>query len=101
MLEVLDEMQARLQILAAHDHKTYGKFLKRNSLNWLELVQAVLKPAQRSSTLATVPPSEALTEMVCELRAKCRLLHLSGAAHRQRVQENHGVRNPPFHHAFR
>ena len=95
LLEVLDEMQARLQqslgdllvvsgavgsaplrrfwdwaleegnfaqlrvlyqlhILAAQDHKTYGRFLKRNSLNWLELVQAGLKPAQRSSALATL-----------------------------------------------
>jgi AcrR family transcriptional regulator len=44
----------QLQILAAHDHKAYGKYLKRNSLNWLEFVQAVLKPAQRSSTLATL-----------------------------------------------
>jgi AcrR family transcriptional regulator len=95
LLEVLDEMQARLQrslggllekprparsaplrqfwdwalkdanfvqlrvlyqlhILAAQDHKTYGKFLKRNSLNWLESVQAVLKPSQRSPALATL-----------------------------------------------
>src|SRR5579864_6493535 len=35
----------QLQILAAQDHKTYGRFLKRNSLNWLESVQAMLKPA--------------------------------------------------------
>ncbi len=95
LLEVLDEMQARLQrslsdllrepsltrsaplrqfwdwalkdanfaqlrvlyqlhILAAQDHKTYGRFLKRNSLNWLESVQAVLKPLQRSPALATL-----------------------------------------------
>ena len=96
LLEVLDEMQARLQrsledllresgaaarsaplrrfwdwalkegnfaqlrvlyqlhILAAQDHKTYGRFLKRNSLNWLELIQAGLKPSQRSSALATL-----------------------------------------------
>jgi AcrR family transcriptional regulator len=95
LLEVLDEMQARLQrslaqllaepnlahaaplrqfwdwalkdanfaqlrvmyqlhILAAQDHKTYGRFLKRNSLNWLELVQAVLKPSQRSPALASL-----------------------------------------------
>ena len=95
LLEVLDEMQARLQrsmgqllgersvaraaplrqfwdwvlkdanfahlrvlyqlhILAAQDHKTYGKYLKRNSFNWLELVQAVLKPSQRSPALATL-----------------------------------------------
>jgi len=95
LLEVLDEMQARLQhslgdllgepgvaahaplrqfwdwalkdanfaqlrvlyqlhILAAQDHKTYGRYLKRNSLNWLELVQTVLKPSQRPPTLATL-----------------------------------------------
>jgi AcrR family transcriptional regulator len=44
----------QLQILAAQDHKTYGRYLRRNSLNWLELVQAVLKPSQRSTTLATL-----------------------------------------------
>jgi AcrR family transcriptional regulator len=44
----------QLQILAAQDHKTYGRYLKRNSLNWLELVQAALKPSQRSTTLATL-----------------------------------------------
>jgi len=95
LLEVLDEMQARLQrslshlsdesrpprsaplrlfwdwamkeanfaqlrvlyqlhILAAQDHKTYGRYLKRNSLNWLESVQALLKPSQRSPALATL-----------------------------------------------
>jgi AcrR family transcriptional regulator len=44
----------QLQILAAQDHKTYGKYLKRNSLNWLVFVQAALKPSQRSTTLATL-----------------------------------------------
>jgi AcrR family transcriptional regulator len=44
----------QLHILAAQDHRTYGRFLKRNSLNWLELVQSALKPAQRSSTLASL-----------------------------------------------
>src|SRR5580693_7055664 len=44
----------QLHILAAHDHKTYGRYLKRNALNWLELVQTVLKPAQRSPALATL-----------------------------------------------
>lgn len=44
----------QLHILAAQDHRTYGRYLKKNSLNWLELVQAVLKPAQRSATLATL-----------------------------------------------
>jgi AcrR family transcriptional regulator len=95
LLEVLDEMQARLQrslgtlldepnparfaplrlfwdwalkdanfaqlrvlyqlhILAAQDHKNYGRYLKRNSRDWLESVQAVLKPSQRSPALATL-----------------------------------------------
>jgi AcrR family transcriptional regulator len=44
----------QLHILAAQDNKTYGKYLKRNSLNWLEAVQAILKPSQRSSGLATL-----------------------------------------------
>lgn len=44
----------QLHILAAQDHKTYGRYLKRNSLNWLELVQSVLKPAQRFPALATL-----------------------------------------------
>jgi hypothetical protein len=39
-----------LQILAAQDHKTYGRYLKRNSLNWLELVQAALKPSHRGGS---------------------------------------------------
>jgi len=42
----------QLHILAGQDAKTYGKYLKRNSLNWLEAVQAMLKPSQRS--LATL-----------------------------------------------
>jgi AcrR family transcriptional regulator len=44
----------QLHILAAQDNKTYGRYLKKNSLNWLELVQAVLKPGQRSPTMATL-----------------------------------------------
>jgi AcrR family transcriptional regulator len=44
----------QLHILAAQDGKTYGKYLKRNSLNWLEVVQAILKPSQRSPALATL-----------------------------------------------
>lgn len=44
----------QLQVLAAHDQKTYGKYLKKNSLSWLETVQAVLKPSQRSPLLATL-----------------------------------------------
>lgn len=44
----------QLNVLAVQDHKTYGKYLKRNSLNWLDVVQSVLTPAQRSPTLATL-----------------------------------------------
>lgn len=44
----------QLHILAAHDQKTYGRFLKRNSANWLESVQAVLKPSQRSPAFSTL-----------------------------------------------
>lgn len=44
----------QLQILAAQDQKTYGRFLKRNSLNWLESVQAVLKPSQRFPAFSTL-----------------------------------------------
>jgi AcrR family transcriptional regulator len=44
----------QLHILAAQDGKTYGKYLKRNSLNWLEVVLAILKPSQRSPVLATL-----------------------------------------------
>lgn len=43
-----------LHVLAAQDHKSYGRYLKRNSLSWLESVQAVLKPSQRSPALATL-----------------------------------------------
>ena len=44
----------QLQVLAAHDQKAYGRYLKKNSLNWLEIVQALLKPPQRSPLLATL-----------------------------------------------
>jgi AcrR family transcriptional regulator len=44
----------QLHILAAQDHKTYGKYLKRNSLNWLESVQAALQPSQRTPAFATL-----------------------------------------------
>jgi AcrR family transcriptional regulator len=44
----------QLQVLAIQDHRTYGRYLKRNSLNWLALVQSVLKPPRRSSVLATL-----------------------------------------------
>jgi AcrR family transcriptional regulator len=44
----------QLQVLAAQDQKSYGRYLKKNSVNWLETVQAVLKPQHRSPSLATL-----------------------------------------------
>jgi AcrR family transcriptional regulator len=44
----------QLQVLAAQDSKTYGKYLKRNALTWLDVVQSVLKPSHRSPALATL-----------------------------------------------
>ncbi len=44
----------QLHILAAQDPKTYGRYLKRNSLNWLEWVQARLKTSQRSPAWAAL-----------------------------------------------
>lgn len=44
----------QLHVLAAQDQKTYGKYLKKNSLHWLETAQAILKPPQRSPVLATL-----------------------------------------------
>src|ERR1700722_15940027 len=41
-----------------------------------------------------------LTEMVCVLLAKQRLLHFSCPTHRQRVQENDLIRYPPFRNTF-
>jgi len=44
----------QLQVLAAQDQKSYGRYLKKNSAHWLETVQAMLKPAHRSPLLATL-----------------------------------------------
>ena len=44
----------QLQVLAAQDQKNYGRYLRKNSANWLQTVQAVLKPSQRSPLLATL-----------------------------------------------
>lgn len=44
----------QLQTLAAQDQQNYGRYLKNNSAGWLETVQAVLKPSQRSPLLATL-----------------------------------------------
>lgn len=44
----------QLQVLAAQDQKSYGRYLRKNSANWLQTVQAILKPSQRSPLLATL-----------------------------------------------
>lgn len=44
----------QLHILAAQSPKTYGRYLKSNSLNWLELIQAALPPERRDPALATL-----------------------------------------------
>ncbi len=44
----------QLHILAAQAPKTYGRYLKRNALNWLELIQAALPPEQRDPAFATL-----------------------------------------------
>jgi AcrR family transcriptional regulator len=44
----------QLHILATQNPKLYGRFLKRNSLNWLALIQAALPAAHRSPALATL-----------------------------------------------
>ncbi len=44
----------QLHMLAAQSPKTYGRYLKRNSLNWMELIQAALPPAQRDPRFATL-----------------------------------------------
>jgi AcrR family transcriptional regulator len=44
----------QLHILATQNPKLYGRYLKRNSLNWLELIQAALPAAHRSPVLATL-----------------------------------------------
>jgi AcrR family transcriptional regulator len=44
----------QLHMLASQSPKTYGRYLKRNSLNWLELIQAALPPEQRDPAFATL-----------------------------------------------
>jgi AcrR family transcriptional regulator len=43
-----------LQVLAAQNPKGYAQYLRRNSANWIELVQTAIPPAQRSSAAATL-----------------------------------------------
>ena len=44
----------QLQILATQNPKLYGRYLKRNALNWLELIQAALPASRRGPVLATL-----------------------------------------------
>src|SRR5579885_675309 len=44
----------QLHLLTAQAPRTYGRYLKRNSLNWLGLIQAALPPAQRDPAFATL-----------------------------------------------
>ena len=44
----------QLHMLAAQAPKTYGRYLQRNSLDWLELIQEALAPEQRDPRFATL-----------------------------------------------
>jgi AcrR family transcriptional regulator len=44
----------QLHMLAAQSPKTYRRYLKRNSLDWLELIQQALPPEQRDPNFATL-----------------------------------------------
>jgi AcrR family transcriptional regulator len=43
-----------LQILAAQNPQSYARYLKRNSREWIELVQTALPPEERSAAVATL-----------------------------------------------
>lgn len=44
----------QLQLLAAHNPKVYGRYLKKISLSWLELIQPALPPVQQTPGFATL-----------------------------------------------
>ncbi len=44
----------QLQLLAVHNPKVYGRYLKKISLSWLELIQPALPPAQQTPGFATL-----------------------------------------------
>src|SRR5579859_1260701 len=44
----------QLQMLAAHNPKVYGRYLKKISLSWLELIQPALPPGQQTPGFATL-----------------------------------------------
>lgn len=43
-----------LQILAAQNPESYGRYLERNSRDWIELVRAALPPGERTDAMATL-----------------------------------------------
>ena len=43
-----------LQILAAQNPDTYGRYLTRNSRDWVELVRTAIPPAERTDAMATL-----------------------------------------------
>ena len=43
-----------LQILAAQNPESYGRYLVRNSWDWVELVRTALPPAERTDAMATL-----------------------------------------------
>jgi AcrR family transcriptional regulator len=43
-----------LQILAAQSPQTYGRYFRRNSRDWIELVQTALPASERSAAAATL-----------------------------------------------
>jgi len=43
-----------LQILAARNPREYARYLKRNSMTWLELVKQALPPPERTPAMATL-----------------------------------------------
>lgn len=43
-----------LQILAAQNPESYGRYLRRNSRDWIELAQTALPAAERSAAMATL-----------------------------------------------
>ncbi|HEY3860100.1 MAG TPA: TetR/AcrR family transcriptional regulator [Gammaproteobacteria bacterium] len=44
----------QLHMLASQSPKVYKRYLKRNSMNWLELIQEALPPEQRDPAFATL-----------------------------------------------
>lgn len=43
-----------LQVLAAQSPESYGRYLERNSRDWIELVRPALPPAERTDAIATL-----------------------------------------------